>query len=104
MKAVCLSLARAWVQAPVVTGSNTLSAANSFRNSCRWRWIDLTVFCKTKSMTTGEAQLPLPCEVLRTYAMTPAELQIAELPPQFLDKINDMDGNAFNDGAHSHFE
>src|SRR2546426_4146578 len=40
----------------------------------------------------GEAQLPLPCEVLRTYAMTPAELQIAELPPQFLDKINDMDG------------
>src|SRR6266699_2773976 len=54
MKAVCLSLARAWVQAPAVTGSNTPSPANSFRNSCRWRWIDLTVFCKTKSMTMGK--------------------------------------------------
>ena len=61
-------------------------------------------FLQDEEHDDGKGQLSLPCEVLRAYAVPLTELQIAELPPQFLDNINDMLGNAFNNCAHPHFE
>ena len=55
-----------------------------------------------KQHDDGKGQLPLSREVFGAHAMARAELHIAKLLPQFLDKTNDMSGNAFNNCAHPH--